>query len=53
MTRDGRLMEDLFAGSTINTPSMLCLEDYLAALAWAESVGGLKGTIARSKPMPA
>jgi phosphoserine aminotransferase len=48
MTRDGRLMEDLFAGSTINTPSMLCLEDYLAALAWAESVGGLKGTIARS-----
>jgi phosphoserine aminotransferase len=49
MTRDGKLMEDLFAGSTINTPSMLCLEDYLAALAWAESVGGLKGAIARSE----
>ena len=49
MTRDGKLMEDLFAGSTINTPSMLCLEDYLAAHAWAESVGGLKGTIARSE----
>ena len=48
MTRGGRLMEDLFEGSTINTPSMLCLEDYLAALAWAESVGGLAGTIARS-----
>jgi phosphoserine aminotransferase len=48
MTRDGKLMEDLFAGSTINTPSMLCLEDYLAALSWAEAVGGLKGTIARS-----
>jgi phosphoserine aminotransferase len=48
MTRGGRLMEDLFAGSTINTPSMLCLEDYLAAFAWAESVGGLAGTIARS-----
>jgi phosphoserine aminotransferase len=49
MTRDGKLMEDLFEGSTINTPSMLCLEDYLAALAWAESVGGLKGTMARSE----
>ena len=49
MTRDGKLMEDLFAGSTINTPSMLCLEDYLAAHTWAESVGGLKGTIARSE----
>ena len=48
MTRGGRLMEDLFEGSTINTPSMLCLEDYLDALAWVESVGGLAGTIARS-----
>ncbi len=48
MTRDGRLMADLFEGSTINTPSMLCLEDYLGALAFVESVGGLKGTIARS-----
>ena len=48
MTRDGKLMEDLFAGSTINTPSMLCLEDYLDALDWVDSVGGLEGTIARS-----
>lgn len=48
MTRDGRLNEELFDGSTINTPSMLCLEDYLDALAWVERVGGLEGTIARS-----
>jgi len=48
LRRNGRLIEDLFEGSTINTPSMLCLEDYLAALAFVESVGGLKGTIARS-----
>src|SRR6476660_6932723 len=46
--RNGRLMEDLFEGSTINTPSMLCLEDYLSALAFVDSVGGLEGTIARS-----
>jgi phosphoserine aminotransferase len=48
MTERGRLKEGLFAGSTINTPSMLCLEDYLDALDWIESVGGLPGTIARS-----
>jgi phosphoserine aminotransferase len=48
MTRDGKLTEDLFEGSTINTPSMLCLEDYLDALRWVESVGGMEGTIARS-----
>ncbi|HET7211812.1 MAG TPA: phosphoserine transaminase [Methyloceanibacter sp.] len=48
MTDQGRLKEALFAGSTINTPSMLCLEDYLDALDWVESVGGLAGTIARS-----
>jgi phosphoserine aminotransferase len=48
MTERGRLKEGLFAGSTINTPSMLCLEDYLDALDWVESVGGLQGTIARS-----
>jgi phosphoserine aminotransferase len=48
LTRNGRLMEDLFEGSTINTPSMLCLEDYLDALAFVESVGGVEGTIARS-----
>lgn len=48
MTRGGKLNEALFDGSTINTPSMLCLEDYLDALAWVESVGGVEGTIARS-----
>jgi len=48
MTKDGKVMDDLFEGATINTPSMLCLEDYMDALAFVESVGGLKGTIARS-----
>lgn len=48
MTRNGKLMEELFEGSTINTPSMLCLQDYLDALDWVEGVGGLSGTIARS-----
>ena len=48
MTKHGRLNRDLFEGSTINTPSMLCLEDYLDALDWVESVGGVAGTIARS-----
>jgi phosphoserine aminotransferase len=48
MTRNGKLDRELFEGSTINTPSMLCLEDYLDALSWVESVGGLEGTIARS-----
>jgi phosphoserine aminotransferase len=48
MTKDGKVMDDLFEGSTINTPSMLCLEDYMDALAFVESVGRLKGTIARS-----
>ena len=48
MTRGGTLNVELFEGSTINTPSMLCVEDYLDALDWAERVGGLAGTIARS-----
>ena len=48
LTRDRKVMLDLFEGSTINTPSMLCLEDYLDALAFAESVGGLDGMIARA-----
>jgi phosphoserine aminotransferase len=48
MTKAGKLVEGIFEGETINTPSMLALEDYLDALNWAESVGGLKGLIARS-----
>jgi phosphoserine aminotransferase len=48
MTRGGKLDRELFEGSTINTPSMLCLQDYLDALDWAESVGGVEGTMARS-----
>ncbi len=48
MTKNGKLMEKIFQGSTINTPSMIANEDYLAALTWAESVGGLGGLIRRS-----
>jgi len=48
LTKGGSLMKDIFEGSTINTPSMLCNEDYLDALKWAESVGGLEGLIKRS-----
>ena len=48
MTRGGKLNAELFDGSTINTPSMLCVQDYLDALDWVERVGGLAGTIARS-----
>ena len=48
MTKGGKLIEGIFTGATINTPSMLCVEDYLFALDWARSVGGLKGLIARA-----
>ncbi|HVT24276.1 MAG TPA: phosphoserine transaminase [Rhizomicrobium sp.] len=48
MTKGGKLNEGIFEGETINTPSMLALEDYLDALKWAEVVGGLKGLIARA-----
>ncbi|HEU4577658.1 MAG TPA: phosphoserine transaminase [Polyangiaceae bacterium] len=49
LTKNGKLNEDIFKGSTINTPSMLCVEDALDSLRWAESVGGLAGTIERSR----
>jgi phosphoserine aminotransferase len=48
MTKGGKLMHGIFEGETINTPSMLCVEDYLDALNWAKSVGGLKGMITRA-----
>jgi len=48
MTKGGKLIEGIFVGETINTPSMLCVEDYIDALTWAQSVGGLKGLIARA-----
>ncbi|MCE8538484.1 phosphoserine transaminase [Ruegeria pomeroyi] len=48
MTKGGKLIEGIFKGETINTPSMLAVEDYLLALDWARSVGGLKGLIARA-----
>ena len=49
LTSGGKLIEGIFKGETINTPSMLCVEDALDGLRWAESVGGLNGLIARSE----
>ena len=47
MTKGGKLIEGIFVGETINTPSMLAVEDYLDALTWAQSIGGFKGLAAR------
>ena len=49
LTKGGTLIEGIFKGETINTPSMLCVEDYIVALNWAKSVGGLKGLVARAE----
>jgi phosphoserine aminotransferase len=49
LTKGGKLIDGIFAGETINTPSMLCVEDALDGLRWAEQVGGLAGLIARSE----
>ena len=48
MTSKGKLIEGIFVGETINTPSMLAVEDYLVALKWAQTVGGLTGLVARA-----
>jgi phosphoserine aminotransferase len=48
LTSNGRLIEGIFKGETINTPSLLCVEDYIDALLWAKSIGGLDALVARA-----
>ncbi|HUZ66403.1 MAG TPA: phosphoserine transaminase [Beijerinckiaceae bacterium] len=48
LTSGGKLIEGVFVGETINTPSMLCVEDYIDALNWAKSIGGLEGLVSRA-----
>ena len=49
LSKGGKLIDGIFRGDTINTPSLLCVEDVLDSLSWAESVGGLAGLIERSR----
>ena len=48
LTKGGKLIKGIFEGATINTPSLLCVEDYIDALNWGKSLGGLKGLMGRA-----